>query len=192
MFLEKNMKNNYSAKISMFFFLLLSIFLTSCGFRFQGDMPLAPPLHRLYLQTPEPYGYLARNLRQYLKLSHIELVASPAEADTILAILQDTPSETFLSVNGTQQTRQYNLSVTVVFDISDTKGQVIVPAQTLTEIRTITVQSSQILGNSNEANLYYQQMRRTLAYSIMFRIASRDVTERLMNAFHPGASQTKP
>lgn len=182
----------YYAKFSIMFFLCLIPCLISCGFHFQGQMTLAPPLHCLYLQTTDPYGYLVRNLRQYLKLSQVQLVSTPAQADTILTILQDTPSETFLSLNGTQQTRQYNLSVTVVFEISDAKGQVIIPAQTLVETRTITVQSSQILGNSNEASLYYQQMRRSLANSIMYRIASQETTIKIMNAFHPVENQTKP
>ena len=44
-----------------------------------------------------------------------------------------------------------------------------------------------ILGSSNEANLFYQQMRRTLAYAIMNRIASKEVTN-IVNA----AFATKP
>ena len=42
------------------------------------------------------------------------------------------------------------------------------------------MQSNQILGSSNEANLFYQQMRRTLAYAIMNRIASQEVTQQIM------------
>lgn len=170
----------------------LAFFLNSCGFHLQGEMNLAPPLHRLYLQTPEPYGYLARNLRHYLKLSNIELTASPMDADTILVILEDKPTEVFLSVNGTQQTRQYNLYVTVTFEITNAQGQVIVPSQTLVESRTITTQSNQILGNSNEANLYYQQMRRTLAYFIMQKIASRQISAMINDAFHSNSLPSKP
>ncbi len=133
----------------------------------------------MYLQTPDPYGQLARDLRESLKLSHVQIVPSPQEATTILAVLHDEASQEFLSVSGTQQTRQYNLHVTVVFELTDSQGRMLLEPQTLTETRTITIQSNQILGSNNEANLFYQQMRRSLAYAIINRIASKEVSQRV-------------
>lgn len=154
-------------------------FIVGCGFHLQGQMHLAPPLQKMYLQSPDPYGHLARNLQQYLKMSKVQLTATPAEADTILVILQDTTAQSLLSVSGTQQTRQYNLQVTVVFEITDKRGCVLIAPQVLTETRTITIQSNQILGSSNEANLYYQQMRRFLAYAILNRLATQEIARAL-------------
>src|SRR5262245_52687393 len=96
----------------------LFILLTACGFHLQGEAKLAPRLHRMYLQTTDPYGYLARSLQQYLKMSHVNLVATPAEADTILVIVKDQATQDLLSVSSTQQTRQYNLKIIVVFQIT--------------------------------------------------------------------------
>ena len=171
-------------------FIIICLLLASCGFHLQGEMPLAPPLKRLYLQTPDPYGYLSKSLKQYLKMSHVTLVDNPDKADSILAITNDYASQVFLSVSGTQQTRQYNLVVTVVFEITDNKGRVIVPPQTLAETKPVTIQSNQVLGSSNEVTLYYQQMRRTLAYAIMNRIASKEIT-RLIVDFQSTLKQTK-
>ena len=145
----------------------------------------------MYLQTPDPYGHLARALHQYLKMSNVQLTQSPAEATTTLVILQDEPSQTLLSVNGTQQTRQYLLRVTVVFEVLDKNGVVIVPPQTLSEARAMTIQSNQILGSSNEANLYYQQMRQRLASAVMSRLASHEVTN-LIDASTLVKGQKKP
>lgn len=155
----------------------LTVLLVSCGFHLQGILPLAEPLKRLCLQTPDSYGYLARNLEQYLRMSGVELVSDPNLATATLQITADTNSQKLISVSSTKQTRQYNLIVTVNFQINDQKGRVILGSQSLTENRTITVQSSQILGSSNEANMFYQQMRRNLAYAIMNRIASKEVTQ---------------
>src|SRR5579863_964212 len=95
--------------LSFHFFLIffLTMLLTACGFHLQGEMQLAKPLHRLYLQAPDPYSYLVRNLEDYLKMSQVQLAASPKEASTILTILRDDTSQELLSVSGTQQTRQY-------------------------------------------------------------------------------------
>ena len=152
------------------------LFLTGCGFHLQGSRQLAQPLHRMYLQTPDPYGHLARDLQQNLKMSNVTLTATSAEADTVLVILQDDTSQSLVSVGGTQQTRQYQLKVDIAFEVLNKQGQTIVPRQTLSEARNITVQSNQILGSSNEANLYYQQMRRRLADALMNRLASIEVT----------------
>jgi LPS-assembly lipoprotein len=168
---------------------LLSIVLAGCGFRLQGDVTLAPPLQRLALITPDPYGQLARNLQQALKMSQVTLVDSTT-ATTILNITKDEATQEFLSVNGTTQTRQYNLRVTVEFDITDANGAVIMPSLALSETRVITVQSNQILGSSNEANLFYQQMRRNLAYAIMNRIASKEVTQQI-NAYFANRTTRK-
>jgi len=175
----------YRIKKSLGFFWILyfTLFLTACGFHLQGETKLASPLHRLYLQTPDPYGHLARSLQLFLKKSHVELVSSPAEASATLVILHDDSSQELLSVSGTQQTRQYTLKVTVTFELTKAGGQIIVGPQMLTETRTITVQSNQILGSSNEANLFYQQMRRTLAYAIMNRIASKEITQLVEHAY---------
>lgn len=159
---------------------LLPLFLMSCGFHPQGQVQLAKPLERLYLQTSDPYGHLARSLESYLKLSNVTLVPKE-KANAILVILRDEPIQTFLSVSSTQQTRQYNLSVIVEFEIIDKEGKVLVSKQTLAETKPITFQSNQILGSSNEASLFYQQMRRTLAYTIMNRIASKEITKMIVS-----------
>jgi LPS-assembly lipoprotein len=161
------------------------VFLTSCGFHLQRAMYLAKPLHRMYLKTPDPYGQLARSLQQYLKISNVYLASSPEEATTVLSILRDDTSQELLSVSGTQQTRQYTLRVTVDFALTTSDGKMIGGPQTLTETRTMTVQSNQILGSSNEANLFYQQMRRTIAYAILNRISSNEVTRAVDEAFLP-------
>lgn len=163
----------------------LALLLSACGFHLQGELKLAAPLHSMYLQTNDPYGHLARDLRQYLKMSNVHLAQTAPEAATTLAILQDESSQSLLGVSGTQQTRQYLLRVTVVFEILDKNGQTILPAQTLTEAKAITIQSNQILGTSNEANIYYQQMRARLAYAIMLRIASDEVTRIIDSAIPP-------
>lgn len=174
--IQNHLLNYFKKLIYCGLLVCLTIFLAACGFHLQGKLQLAKPLQRVYLETNNPYGALTRALQLSFQMSHATLVATPEEAVTKLIIIQDVNSQTLISVNSTTQTRQYNLTVTVTFAISDKHGRLIFPPQTLTEARAITIQSNQILGSSNEANLYYQQMRNTLATAIMNRIASKDIT----------------
>lgn len=164
--------------------LLFASWLVSCGFHLRGDMPLAPPLHKMYLQTKDPYGVLASNLESSLKMSGVQLTTAD-EANVSLVILSDDTTQELLSVGGTQQTRQYKLSVFVTFEVEDHNGNIILAPQTLSDSRVITIQSNQILGSSNEAVLYFQQMRRTLAIAIMYRLSSQDVTKLVNQTFEP-------
>ena len=154
--------------------------LLACGFKVQGPVKLAPPLQYLYLQTPDPYGHLARYLSQYLRASGVTIAPSVQTARTTLIILADDSSQELLGVSSTQQTRQYNLRVTVRFEVIDAKtGLVLIAPQTLSETRTTTVQANMVLGSSNEATINYEQMRRSIASSILTRLsannAARDV-----------------
>jgi LPS-assembly lipoprotein len=168
----------------------LMVILTGCGFHLQGERQLPASLQRLYLRTNDPYGHLARNLQQYLKSSNIHLVNSPSEASAQLNIISDEASQDLLSVSSTQQTRQYTLKVTVVFDILDPQGRPLTKPQTLVETRTITVQSNQILGSSNESTLLYQQMRRMLAYAIINRISSQEITQMIKQSSSEASEQS--
>lgn len=170
-------------------FILTCVSLSACGFHLQGDLQLAKPLHRMYLKSPDPYGYLARSLENYLIMSNVQLVSSPDQATTILDIINDSTSQSLLSVSGTQQTRQYNLIVNVTFVISDSHGNNITQPQSLAEARTITIQSNQILGSSNEAAIIYQQIRRSLASAIMNRLSSQEITHAIDDAFKQNTNQ---
>lgn len=175
---------------NVFLIISLCLLLTACGFHMQGTRVLAPPMQRLYLKTSDPYGHLARSLEQALKTSNVQLVNSAEQSTAILSILRDDTSQELLGVSGTQQTRQYTIKVTVTFDITDAKGRSLVGTQTLSESRIITVQSNQVLGSSNEANLFYQQMRRNLAYAILNRIASKEITRMINTATETNKSKT--
>ena len=165
--------------------------LGGCGFHLRGEMPLAPPLHNLYVQSIDPYGTLVRILEQSLKMSNVHLAANSSEANTILTIIRDDTAQDLLSVGGSQQTRQYKLSVIVAFEVTDNSGRILVEPQTLVESRVITIQSNQILGSSNEANLYFQQMRGTLASAIMYRLSSHEITKTINQAVALNAHAAK-
>jgi LPS-assembly lipoprotein len=171
--------------------LTLSCLLSACGFHLRGDLPLAPPLKKLYLQTQDPYGQLARNIRQFLKFSGVELTSSAATAKTVLVIVREATSDQLLSIGGTQQTRQYNITLTVTFEVTDPQGKILLPPEVVSETRSLTILSNQILGGSNEENNLFVQMRGAIVYDIMSRLSSQDVTL-LINPPPPVKPHIKP
>ncbi len=162
-----------------FVYLLMAISMTSCGFQLRQPVVLAAPLHHPYIKTAAPYNALARNLRDYFKMSGITVASSPEQASIILDILEESESQQLLSVSSNQQSRQYNLIVKVTFQLTDIKGNILVPKQSVSEIRSLPIQSNQILGGSNEAQSVYQQMWLAIVYDIANYLASRDTTRML-------------
>ena len=156
--------------------LLITSLLAGCGFTLKKPAVLAPSLHQLYLKTPDPYGQLERDLREYLKMSHVHLVSSEQAAQVVLEILHEDVSQQLLSVSSTQQTRQYTLFYKVTFQLTNNKGLVIYSPQTITETSTLTVQSNQILASGSETSLLYQVMRKAAASDIMNRLAAKEIT----------------
>lgn len=171
--------------------LIICLSLSSCGFHLQGKMRLAPAFKYLYLRTADPYGYLVRTLKSYLKLSGVNVLEEQNGATIILEISKDVTTQVLRNINSTTLTRQYEVGVTVTFALFDKNGASILGPESLAESRIITIQSSQILGGSNELNLYYQQMRRLIANAIMNRIASKQVTY-LVNNITLKKHETKP
>jgi LPS-assembly lipoprotein len=156
--------------------LSLLLLLTACGFQPRGEITLAPPLKNIYLKTPDPYGQLARNLRSFLKMSNVHLADTATSANTVLVILKEQMGQDLVSVSGTQLTRQYNLTLNVTYQVTDAEGKILVSPQTSTEVRSLTIQSDQILGGSNEANSLYTQMQSAIVYDIMYRLSSKEIT----------------
>ncbi len=165
--------------IRAWFFIVILFCITSCGYHLRGAMPLAAPLYKLYLDTHDPYGQLTHNLKQFLKVSSVTLVDKREDSTAVLGILHEATSQQLLGMSGTQQTRQYNLILNVIFQVTDPVGKILVPPQSITETRSFTIKSDQILAGSNEANNLYNQMRQAIVYDIMARLGSTEVTRLL-------------
>lgn len=158
------------------FTLILAVSLTACGFHPRGTVQVAPELQRVYLKTQSPYSDLTHNIRQYLKTSGVYLADSPYDATTVLEILSEDTQQQLLGVSGSQQTRQYNLTLIVKFQLTKPNGVVLLAPESLSETRTLPINSNEILSGSNQADALYQQMRRAIVFDIMNRLSSQYVT----------------
>lgn len=161
---------------------LLLLTLSACNFHLRGPVTLAEPLHKVYLQSQNPYGDLARNIKQYLRMSGVQIVNSPQESTAILNINREETTQDLISINSSQQTRQYTLKLLVAFEVLTPKGNTKLAQQTVLETRPLTLQSNQILAGSNQAVLLYSEMRRAIVYDLMMRLSSQDVSRALTKA----------
>ncbi len=165
--------------LKLFFILCFILLNTGCGFHPRGSVPFAPELQRVYLKTPSPYSELTNNLRDYLEMSGVYLADTPTQANTILEIVAENMVQELLGVSGSQQTRQYKLTLSVTFQVTSPTDVILVSRETLSQSRILPINSGEVLAGSNQAAALYQQMRRAIVFDIMNRLSSREITHKL-------------
>ena len=159
------------------FFCLLICCLTGCGFHLRTHaLTLSPALHSPWIATAEPYSPLTHSLASALRRSGATPVDEADKASAIIAILSERETESLLSVSSTQSSRQYNLTLSVQYEIRNREGAPLTGPQVATESRTLTMASDQILSSSNEVTILYQRMRQAVVRDIMARLASPEIS----------------
>lgn len=158
---------------------LLLACLTGCGFHRREPVKLDPVLFRPWIQTSAPYSPFIQQLREALRSSGSVLAASPDTATALLIIHPETLSSNLISVSSTQSTRQYSLTLSVLFEAQATGGQQQTGLQSVSESRVLTTASNKMLGSSNEAAALYQQMRTAVVRDLMVRLSSQEITDKL-------------
>lgn len=165
--------------MNRFLFIILILVLNSCSFQPRGHTQLSPYLHKLYLTSNNPNSQFYRYLRESLQMSGIQLNEKASDSNLVLTILNETLHQQLLSIGTNNQTRQYNVSLTISYSLSTHKGINILGPEQLTETRSVTIQSNQILGDNNEVSALYQQMRLAIAFDLIDRLASEEVGQRI-------------
>lgn len=142
--------------------------LTGCGFRLRGSY--STPFKTLYLQMPEN-SYLAVRLKQELLAgSDVTIVNTPSEAEAILELLSDSRSRDVLSINDTGRAREYEITLSLSFRVSNPSGIDYMEAVTLTASRDLTYSESDFLSREKEEAFLYRDMEADLVNQLMRRI----------------------
>jgi LPS-assembly lipoprotein len=159
--------------IKQLLFLIIPIFLAGCGFHLRGAHPLPPQLHTMYLQSTKPYSDLTKQVKMTLAISNVKLVDDPTKAPIILSLSNENFSTYQTSVGNSTQTRNYNATYAVTYQLQNKYGSDITAAKTISNSSTITVNQNEILENSNKLNIAKQNLIRDLVMKLMFQLSSK-------------------
>ncbi len=148
--------------------------LTGCGFRLKGQTPL--PFNTLYTNIAEnsPFGaQLRRSIMASSPKTRFTNDAKEAQARlTELANVQ-TLEEVSISVQG--QVEEYEVKISFTFQLTNDKGQVILPPTTLTASREIPYDSGALQAKQGEIGALYIEMQQSLVDRIVRRITAPEV-----------------
>jgi len=151
---------------------VLVALVSACGFHLRGDVQLAPPLSRIYIQGGDPYDPLVRDWTRALATAGSAVVADAKEATAILQIIANRGDRRVLSVRATGKAQEYELYQTLEFRVRDPAGRELLAAQRLELTRDYLFDPTDVLGKASEEETLRRDMRRDLVRLAMLRLES--------------------
>lgn len=162
---------------------VLLLLLGGCGFHLRGSTPLPPSLHEIRIDSSLPSDAFFKTLRSTLLSSGVSIkTTGDLPALKILTIQrQSTPG----SMGTSTQTREYQLKLTLQYEIHRSDGTLVPPVKTLTAHRTLMLNTNRMLGSTSEEQTLYYDMQEELARRLIDQLAAPAVTTQLRPAHHP-------
>lgn len=155
--------------------------LTACGFRLKGQTPL--PFQTVYTNIAENSAFGAQ-LRRVIRATspNTRFVEDPKEAQVRLTQLSLTRDLEEVSISVEGQVEEYELSVTIVFQLTDAEGHILLAPTTLSTTREIPYDSGALQAKQGEIGSLYVEMQQSLIDRMVRRITSPEVMKAYENA----------
>lgn len=155
----------------LLFALILAAAITGCGFQLRGTLSGNLPYKSMYIALPETADVRIWLERYINAAGSTEIVDDAKLADGTFQQLSDSRLKTILSVNAQGRVREYRLQLNYRFQVVNSKGQVVMPANEINLSRDITFDDSNILAKDLEEGLLWRDMNNDLVNQIMRRLS---------------------
>ncbi|MCX7293440.1 LPS assembly lipoprotein LptE [Janthinobacterium sp.] len=154
----------------------LTMLLSACGFHLRGSNgSFMLPFATMYIGLPDT-SPLAIGLKRYIRaIGSTEVVNTKDGADAVLEVLSDPErnrTKTILSLNKNGRVQEYQLGYSINFRVLDKAGNQLLAPTTISLVRPITFDESQVLAKETEEAALYRDMRNDLVQQIMRRLAA--------------------
>ncbi len=147
--------------------------LAGCGFQLRGSaQQYMIPFRTVYLAIPENSPLSIELSRYILAQGETALVRERKEAQASIEILSEAKEKAILSLNSQGRVREFNLSYTLRFRVTDKDSQELLPASEISLRRSISFNESQVLAKEAEETLLYKDMQTDLIQQLIRRIAT--------------------
>lgn len=162
---------SFRAGVARLTLLLGLTLLSACGFHLRQPQPL--PFKSLYISgvadASEMRAILVRNIRAQ---GSTEIAEKALGADATLVIVNEGREKTILSLNAAGRVREFRLKQRILFKITDSKGQILLPQDEVAISRDFTFSDNALLAKEQEEALLYRDMQNDLIQQLMRRIAA--------------------
>jgi len=118
---------------------------------------------------------LARRVRVLLEQTGVQFVGSN-QATAFLEIPLNSVVTEVLTIGDNARVREYRITHTVRFRVTDAEGKDIIPLQTMRQAREISFDEQEILATSREQEYLKQDLAETLSRLLVTRLESADAS----------------
>jgi LPS-assembly lipoprotein len=162
----------------LLFGLIFSFMLTACGFQLRGHCEFSLPFRTLSLESNQPYSNFTKELQKALESAGVHtLLTTPASPR--LQILAQNFTRTPTSLGNAGQTTTYLLVYSILIQIIDCKGHVLLAPQTIQATRTFSITSNQLAGDLNTENDLQETMQQDVIQQLLIRLGSTALRQQL-------------
>lgn len=148
---------------------LACVLLAACGFQLKGDVAL--PFSSVFV-TSMGASQVATRLKRDITNSPTRLAAIAKDADALLNIATERRDRVILSLSGAGKVREYQLKLTVQYQVADNAGKVTIPTSEIQLQRILTYDDSQIIAKQQEEAQLFQDMEKDAAAQILRRMTA--------------------
>ena len=154
---------------SSFIILTAALLLSGCGFQLRGTASL--PFDTLYIQA-SPYSTFANQFRRVVTTgSQTRVVDTPADAQVLLHILNETREKQVLSLSGGGRVREFLLRYRLSYRLTDNKSaNEYNAASEIVLHRDFSFNDSEALAKEAEEALLYRDMQSDAVQQLVRRL----------------------
>ncbi len=151
--------------------LSLGLICTACGFQLREDADLPPEMAQTQLVVDDENNILVRRVRVLLEQGGVRFVDSE-QATAFLEIPLNNVVTEVLTIGDNARVREYRITHTVKFRVTDAEGEEIIPMQTMRQAREISFDEQEILATSREQEYLKKDLAETLSRLLVTRLES--------------------
>jgi LPS-assembly lipoprotein len=156
--------------------LMLLLSLSGCGFTVRSQASFPPQFSTLYFDSETPYSQFESALKKKLRTAGITFTDDATKAPYILRLSPTLFAQTSDAVGSTStQARIYHLTMASTFSVSDRKGSIILPPQTVSHTQDLTLNTNEIFDTSTQVDVTKQNMQQILITKVLDILSSRRI-----------------
>jgi LPS-assembly lipoprotein len=145
-------------------------FLSACGFHLRGISNIPDWLNHIAIISENNDKQFVSILQARLESTKIPVDTDPSLAQYWLVINEVNLQQQIISVGASTNPRQYTITLSVLFILKTSKGQIIKAPSTIYVSRQLTLNNDRILGSKDEESILIGEMKQDAVTQIIYQL----------------------